>query len=468
MALALAPRSSLPLPHPRCMAARRKVHGRRTKEREGRISAGPVGTGARSVAAVTVASSRPPCRACRPAPPPSRPAGHPAAPAGPAEQSAAPRRPDPPRREEASRSYCRASRAPPSWSAIASLRHGRRRGGRSAGSRRVPSVPPASSHLPPLCWAKSGGRIMKIMKSNPTDIPNSLLFLSLVSILLCPFPSFAPSSKSWAAMAPPPSTAIGDGSFWREGGGNTRIHTRQPSDQQVASAAAAFGRGRRGASSSPRAPSSTRPPAMTWAWSSAQATCAPFLPLLASQVASCELERERSGSTGGAQSKRWGGAELLAGAGVVRGTGRGRRSLAAQDSTGGARGAARDGGGGGGGGARRRLGTARVGAALAGSLGQRRRRSGRPWTAVAGAMLDGALGASPRRPSSSPAAIPTRDGAGAEEASRGRPRQLLCLGRTDMAGHVGGRTRSKGFWTSVTHLNRLGDRICIFGIREPT
>ena len=185
---------------------------------EGRISAGPIGSGARSAAAVAVASSRPPCRACRPAPPPSRPAGHPVAPAGPAEQSAAPRRPDPPRREEASRSYCRASRAPPSRSAIASLRNGRRRGGRSAGSRRVSSVPPASSHLPPLRRAKSGGRIMKIMKSNPTDIPNSLLFLSLVSILLCPFPSFAPSSKSWAAMAPPPSTAIGDGSFWWEGG----------------------------------------------------------------------------------------------------------------------------------------------------------------------------------------------------------------------------------------------------------
>ena len=84
MALARAPRSSLPLPHPRCMAARRKVHGRRTKERERR------GGFRRAPSAPELG-----------APPPSRPAGHPAAPAGPphlrrVQQATLPCRPAPP------------------------------------------------------------------------------------------------------------------------------------------------------------------------------------------------------------------------------------------------------------------------------------------------------------------------------------------------------------------------------------
>ena len=65
----------------------------------------------------------------------------------------------------------------------------------------------------------------------------------------------------------------------------------------------------------------------------------------------------------------------------------------------------------------------------------------------------GAMARRPWRGGVRDAVAPTRDGAGAEEASRGRARQLLCPGRTDVVGHVGGQTRSKGFWTSSDTLN---------------
>ena len=211
---------------------------------------------------------------------------------------------------------------------------------------------------------------------------------------------------------------------------------------------------RRARSSRARMRTAGRPSSSIRAWEEAGRNCRrrapPPSPAAASSLV--ELRRPRSSSSklrAGAGAKRIHrrGAEQAVGAarsswrelGWCAGPPAVVRDRAGAALAGGPRqrgrcsGAARDGGGGGGGGARRRLGTARVGAALAGSLGQRRRRLGRPWTAVAGAMLDGGLGASPRRPSSSPAAIPTRDGAGAEEASRSRNR-----------GGAGGRER--GGW----------------------